>query len=352
MVGRNYLFHNDKEFTLEKEYVSVIVPIYNNASCLPRCIESIMRQTYEKLQILLIDDGSKDESGRICDDYAKRDSRIEVYHLKNSGVSNTRNYALTKIRGEYVQFVDSDDFISKNMTKIMVDELEKTNSDMVVCNYTKVFQKAAIPNMKCDRNGVYSNKEYLCRTLSDAGHHYYGVVWNKMYRRKVIEENRLLFDEKVSLGEDFIFNIQYWLKCKSVAVIGCHFYHYNKSNDVTLSQLWNKKIEDCQRELENRKHIYRYYTEAFKVFDLYQVYKEDILFYWIVFYVRQKNSLQKEYAGWTEEERRKWKHQIENDADIRKSLQYVSERRCKWYEKKYQLEKAIKSTLKRWGGII
>ena len=94
---------------LKRGVVSVIVPIYNSATCLPRCIESIRRQTYKQLQILLINDGSTDESGRICDYYANLDSRIEVYHLENNGVSKTRNFGLSKVQGEYIQFVDSDD---------------------------------------------------------------------------------------------------------------------------------------------------------------------------------------------------------------------------------------------------
>lgn len=337
---------------LEKVYVSVIVPVFNSADCLPRCIESIRSQTFKQLQILLVDDGSNDESGKICDDYAKLDPRIEVYHLKNRGVSDTRNYALTKVIGKYIQFVDSDDYLSKNMTKIMVDKLEKTKSDMAVCNYNKVFRSMTIPNMKCDTPGIYSNKDYLCKTLSDAGHHYYGVVWNKLYRRNIIEKNKIVFDKNVTLGEDFIFNINYWLKCQKVVVLGKHLYQYNKSNGATLSQCWYKRIEDCQSELENRKHIYRNYKEAFETLGIYNIYEEDILFYWIVFYVRQKLSIKDEYVNWTEEEKKTWNHQIENDADIKNSLQKVSKSRIVRYGKKYQLEYNIKCVLKKWGGLI
>ena len=337
---------------LKRGVVSVIVPIYNSATCLPRCIESIRRQTYKQLQILLINDGSTDESGRICDYYANLDSRIEVYHLENNGVSKTRNFGLSKVQGEYIQFVDSDDYISHNMTRIMVQKLQNVKTDMVVCNYVKVFQNLVIPNMRCDFPKVYSKKAYFCKTLQDAGHHYYGVVWNKLYRRDIIEKYQLSFHEEVSLGEDFIFNIQYWMKCQNVAVINKYLYHYNKSNDLTLSQSWHKKIEDCQKGLKNRKYIYKYYVEAFQMFGFYDKYKEDILFYWIVFYIRQKNSLRNEYGDWTKREHNLWESQIENDTYIVKSLQDVSKGRIYFYERKYLIEKKIKSILKRWGGIV
>lgn len=310
-----------------------------------------MNQTYQKLQIILVDDGSEDESGRVCDEYAAKDARIEVYHTINKGVSVTRNYGLEKAYGEYIQFVDGDDYIQPDMTEIMVHKMDVTNSDMVVCNYIKDFQKMKTVNKRLEAAGKYSNVEYLCHTLRDPGHHYFGVVWNKLYRARVIKDNGLQFDNRVNLGEDFIFNLNYWLHCKAISVIKDTLYIYNKENMTTLSYVKNKELSDCENELRNRKMIFKEYEEVFRKTGLYTKMYQRIQFYWIIFYVRQIHGLRNEYKAWSKEEKQNWKKQLDTCKEIRNSLKTVKKRvqllyGC-WYCMDYHMKKAVK----RIGGI-
>lgn len=337
---------------MKQKCVTIIIPIYNNANSLSKCIQSVIDQSYHNLHIVLVNDGSSDNSGVICEQFAKMDSRIEVYHQENKGVSDTRNFALTKVKGDYVQFIDGDDYIATTMIQHMVEKMEKENADMVICNYGKVFQKMYIPNTRMDKSGSYAGKEYLCKTLKNPGHHYYGVVWNKIYKRAIIEENQITFEKNVNLGEDFIFNMNYWLKCEKVVVTGKYLYMYNKTNEMSLSQIKHKMIEDCQHEFKNRKAIYKHYVEAFIKIGLYEKYKEDIQFYWIIFLVRQMYSIEKEYVYWAEEEKKRWKKQMEEDEDIRRSLQQVSQKRIGIYQIKYCMEYWVKRILKKWGKYL
>lgn len=326
--------------------VSVIVPVYNSELYLGRCLDSVIKQTYRDLQIILVDDGSKDKSSEICEQYALKDDRIEVYHLENRGVSNTRNYALTKVRGEYVQFVDSDDKIKLNMVETMVRAIEKSNADMAVCNYVKDFDDIHICNARLEFPGIYTNKEYLLNTLRDPGHHYYGVVWNKLYRSSIIARNKIRFDESVDLGEDFIFNLSYLLNSEKVKVCIQSLYYYNKSRDITLSSKRYKMLEDCQKEFNNRKKIFDFYKETFKKSGMYEEYKDRIYFYWVIFFTRQWNSLKYEYKSWSESQKKNWQDILINDSNIQKSFELIPKGRIVMYAKKNLIDYKIKNFIK------
>ena len=121
---------------MEKQpLISVIVPVYNVENYLPRCLDSIINQTYTNLEILLVDDGATDNSGKLCDEYAQKDNRIRVFHKENGGVSSARNMGLDNATGEYIAFVDSDDYIDKCMYEIMLNSSVQNNADIVVCGY-------------------------------------------------------------------------------------------------------------------------------------------------------------------------------------------------------------------------
>lgn len=336
---------------MKRDYVSIIVPVYNNGRYIKKCIESIVNQTYRKLQIILIDDGSTDESGKICDTYAEQDERIEVYHLENRGVSHTRNFGLNKAFGEYIQFVDADDCIKSNMTERLVHKMHKSDIDMVVCNYVKDFRKMKTISNFLEMPGRYTNVEYLQHTLRDPGHHYFGVVWNKLYRLRIIRDNEITFDVRVNLGEDFIFNMQYWFHSKSVLVIKDYLYIYNKDIDVTLSNIRHKELLDCEYELDNRKHIFAAYEEIFRKLGLYARCYQRIQFYWIIFYVRQMHGLQHEYTVWNDEEQKVWKEEIDGCREIRNSLRVVSTRKIWLYKCKYYISYHLKRLIKSIGGI-
>ena len=140
--------------------VSIIVPIYNAQKTLERCIESILNQDFSDFELLLIDDGSKDDSGKICDVYAKKDHRVRVIHKENSGVSASRNLALQEAKGEYLQFLDADDWITPNATRLLVESLEQNHCDMVIADFYRVIKERLSHKGSIDEDGVLSREEF------------------------------------------------------------------------------------------------------------------------------------------------------------------------------------------------
>ena len=124
---------------MDEKLISVIVPVYNVERYLRQCIESITNQSYKNLQIILIDDGSKDNSGKICDEYAEKDKRVEVIHKENTGVSAARNTGLDNAKGEWITFVDADDWVEKNFCEILIKKATENESDCIACGYNKVY---------------------------------------------------------------------------------------------------------------------------------------------------------------------------------------------------------------------
>ena len=327
------------------------MPIYNGENELNRSIESVLSLTYENIQLILIDDGSTDSSYEICNQFKQQDKRIELFRTENCGVSSSRNLGLNHVRGEYVTFLDADDAMKDTAVATMVKSLEETDSDMVVCSYYKEFNNNIHVSVeKLEKQGRYTVEEYLCNTLKDPGHHYYGVVWNKLYKSAIIQNNKIRFDSDVNLGEDFIFNLEYLSCSRNVNVIRDKLIIYNKVNAKTLSQNKSKSLSDCKWELKNRKHIYNRYVDVFKKANLYNKYIDKINFYWIIFYIRQVHDTNKEY-NWDATQKREWINCIENDDYIRQSLQIVPNKKIKRYRRWYSNNYAIKKFVKQLGGI-
>lgn len=326
--------------------MSIIVPVYNQENCIEECLNSILNQSYKKLQIIVVDDGSTDNSAHIIDEYSKDDSRIEVYHIENTGVSATRNFGISKSYGEYIQFVDADDKLRKNMTHILVKCLKKNGADMVVCNYLKKFNTGFIPNEILERPSTYKADRYLIGTLKDPGHHYYGVVWNKLYKTDIIKDNNITFDESVTLGEDFIFNINYWRHSALVTVISKYLYIYNKSGGVSLSNIKNKTMGDCISELNNRKKIFDVYKREIYSLDKSDKITKKVYQYWVTFYIRQAFELENEYTVWSREDCEQWRKIINSEHIIKKSFEVVSSRWIKMFKSKYCLKARVKKVCK------
>ena len=140
--------------------VSIIVPVYNAESVLRRCVDSILAQEFRDFELLLMDDGSKDQSGAICDEYAAADSRVRVVHKENSGVSATRNLALDMARGEYIQFLDADDWITPEATRLFVYHIETSHADMVISDFYRVVGEHTARKGSIDEEGLITRNEY------------------------------------------------------------------------------------------------------------------------------------------------------------------------------------------------
>lgn len=241
--------------------ISIIVPVYNISKYLPRCIDSILGQTFTDFELLLIDDGSKDNSGKICDEYAAKDSRVRVFHKKNGGVSSARNLGLDNAKGEYIMFVDSDDYMLPTMCEIMLSTIENKNADLVVCGTTETGGGFWRPRFDED----FSNEQLKERFISLLHTELLSPPWNKIYKKEKI--GNLRFREDISFGEDLIFNIQYLEACEKISLTKESPFFHEKGNESSLVVRFNRdRLLDIEKvwltidnfSIEKNKLYYKY----------------------------------------------------------------------------------------------
>ncbi|MBO4805934.1 MAG: glycosyltransferase family 2 protein [Paludibacteraceae bacterium] len=198
--------------------VSVVIPIYKAESTINRCIDSILGQTYTDFELLLIDDGSPDNAGKICDEYARLDSRVRVFHKENGGVSSARNLGVEEACGEFLVFVDADDYVEIDYLR---EFIKNKDADLVVSGYKSLNGDYFLPN-----EGRYEGLE-LSHAISDIiRNRSIYAPWSKLFRLDIIEKYHLRFDCKLRLGEDTTFVYYYLSYCASVKFISNDFYFY------------------------------------------------------------------------------------------------------------------------------
>lgn len=238
--------------------ISIIVPVYNSEKTLERCIDSLICQTYQDIEILLVIDGPTDSSEEIGKSYEKTDSRVKVIMKSNEGVSAARNTGLEYAKGDYIQFVDSDDYIASDMCEKLLGIVDKSNAEIVLCGFHHLFVNRDI--VKVPQCGIYSLKgspeEFL--RLYETG--FLNMPWNKLFKRELIK-NR--FDTSISLGEDLLFNLSYMKDVKNIAVIEEPLYYYiqQKGQDTLSSKKRKDKYEIAIKICEAVKEFYRYLLE-------------------------------------------------------------------------------------------
>lgn len=214
--------------------ISVIVPVYNVEKYLNRCIDSILNQTFEDFELILVDDGSTDKSLKICDEYKIKDGRIKVIHKKNGGVSSARNTGIDKATGEYITFVDSDDYISNDTLNILLDS-NYQDSDLVISSLEMKSYDG--------KRTVYDMNEKIYATNTGILEEY--ISWEfpqicfcgpcaKRYNREIIKKMNIKFREDMALGEDTYFNLQYLMNCKKIASTDRITYFYIRDNAESL----------------------------------------------------------------------------------------------------------------------
>ena len=208
------------------EKVSVILPIYNVEKYLKNCIESVRNQTYENLEIILVDDGSTDNSGKICDEIAKSDERVMVIHKQNGGLAAARNTGYLEATGTYLMYIDSDDIVKKDVVKNCVEAIGKENSDVVIFGYEKVDETGNIIETCKWKKATYTNEQMLGKLYDSIREMSFGYAWNKLYRKSVIDESKILGDAKVIDREDLIYNLEllnYWKKITYIDYVGYEY---------------------------------------------------------------------------------------------------------------------------------
>ena len=239
--------------------ISIIVPIYNAQKTLERCIDSILNQDYSDFELLLIDDGSKDDSGEICDIYAAKDKRVRVIHKENSGVSASRNLALQEAKGDYLQFLDADDWITPNATRLLAESMEQNHCDMVIADFYRVIGERLSHKGSIDEDGVLGREEFANHMMENPADFYYGVLWNKLYKRTIIEKHQLCMNPEISWCEDFMFNLEYIRHCENIFVLQVPIYYYVKTKGSLVSQSMS-----LAKTIKTKMMVFEYYTDFYK----------------------------------------------------------------------------------------
>lgn len=245
----------------EKALISIIIPVYKVEKYLEKCIQSVINQTYENLQIILVDDGSPDNCGKICDEYAKKDHRIEVIHKSNGGLSDARNKGLEIAKGEYIGFVDSDDYIEADIYEVLYNLLKQYNADVSICNFYTVSQgKIAIKNVD---SGIkeYTRIEILKEILLDNNIQSY--AWNKLYKKELFNEIKYPVGKKY---EDIGTTFYLLEKCNKVVVTGKPEYYYINRQDSIVNNVTETTITDYIELIMQR---YDYIEENIKELSSY-----------------------------------------------------------------------------------
>ncbi|MGN1275553.1 MAG: glycosyltransferase family 2 protein [Floccifex sp.] len=226
---------------MQEQLVSIIVPVYNSQKTIKRCLTSILGQTYKNLEIIVVDDGSTDNSLQIINQY-KSDSRIHLISKKNGGVSSARNTGLSIAKGHFVQFVDSDDYLSPNMTERLMSLMDVNNCDLVICGYKYINKSKVLHLSKQLYDGADAIENAFLGLWETT---YINIPWNKLYRKELCEG--LSFPLEVTLGEDLIFNIQYLKRCQRLFVSDELLYNYYWAGEGKLTtKFYEGTIDDIK----------------------------------------------------------------------------------------------------------
>jgi glycosyltransferase involved in cell wall biosynthesis len=224
--------------------ISIIVPVYNVEKYLNKCISSILEQSFTDYELILVDDGSKDNSGRICDEYKDRDFRIKVIHQENSGLSASRNAGIEISQGKYITFIDSDDFIHPNMLEILYNNILENKADTSICDYHLVYEDKDISNEFGDNNiTLYTNIEGVEKIVGQSKASMI-VAWGKLYKRILFNEIRY---PALKYHEDEFVTYKLLYKSTKIVVTDAKLYYYlQRSNSITGSTYNIKRLEKLE----------------------------------------------------------------------------------------------------------
>ncbi len=218
----------------EKYKVSIVIPVYNIKNYIDRCLTSIISQTYSNIQIIIIDDGSIDGSSEICDKYSVLDDRIEVVHIENGGVGNARNIGIEKANGEYILFIDGDDYIENSYIETLINSIIENKSDLAIVDYyLQIGNKRFSNSINTNEKILFDNKSALDNILNEDL--YLGYLWNKLFKLKIIKDNNIRFDRRIRIWEDLLFCIEYIDCIKNVVYTRTPLYTYIQRDNSAVS---------------------------------------------------------------------------------------------------------------------
>lgn len=233
---------------MEKK-TSIIVPIYNAEKYLAKCLDSIIEQTYSNLEVILINDGSKDGSLAICELYSERDARIKVIDRQNAGVSATRNHGINIATGDYILFIDADDYVDKNMVSKLVQAKELNNADMSMCGYRVIGSNSVGNDINLLKNlsKVVDGKILLEYMISISTSRVFGYIWRCLFDKKCLMNNNTYFAVDIKMAEDYVFLLQYINQIKSSAIVPEQLYVYRINDNSTTRSYMPSQHNDQYR---------------------------------------------------------------------------------------------------------
>lgn len=228
--------------------VSIIIPVYNAKQYLDTCLESVLNQTFKNFEVIIVDDNSTDETGKIASLWSAKDDRVCLLKNVGKGVSSARNYGLKNAKGRFIAFLDVDDVMSPIMIETMVKIREENECQCVVVSYTSDYRELSPKKDPSDALSIKSPETYnlLTRNEKDAG----GYVWNKLYDRSIIEQNSLQFDPEVASGEDLLFNFRYFKYVQCIMYCKKRLYYYRLSESSAVNRLDNSRWFDIIQTYE------------------------------------------------------------------------------------------------------
>lgn len=274
---------------MNQPLVSIILPVYNAQNHLARCVGSICAQTYRNIEIIILNDGSKDQSLPVCEEFRQKDPRILLVDKANSGVSDTRNLGLKLVSGKYVEFVDSDDYLDPDFTERLVAAAEENEADFVIAPYKMVIPAGASkPEQVLDKiqdelgvmsvarppevreygflpAGVYDKDTFALRLMDKPASYFYSVLWNKLYRRDILTGNDIQFVSEMRWAEDLVFNLRYIQYAERfVAIDKPGYYYVQNPQSICHTQINAATI------VQNKLQVFRYYKDLYTRLGIYE----------------------------------------------------------------------------------
>jgi glycosyltransferase involved in cell wall biosynthesis len=244
----------NKMIKSKEALVSIVIPVYKVEKYIYGCLESVITQSYKNLEIILVDDGSPDKCGIICDKFAKIDQRINVIHKKNGGVSEARNYGIEKARGDYITFVDSDDQIHPEMIKYLVEGLEKSGADISICGYSKVLEPVdEFPKLNLSNDWKVKSGEKVCERMykKDAS---LVVVYKKMYKKELWRKLRFPVGK---IHEDEFLSYKLFMNSVKIAYSEDKLYYYLKRTGSIMNTKYSNLRLDCFEAIEEQIEYFK-----------------------------------------------------------------------------------------------
>ena len=259
---------------MKKDLISIIVPIYNVEQYLKKCVDSLVNQTYKNIEILLIDDGSTDSSGKIADELANKDDRIKVFHKKNGGLSDARNYGIEKASGKYLSFIDSDDYVSYKMMEILHKNIIDNNCDVSICSYLEFLNEDEIFNdYNNEKIMLYNSEEAIKCLFSDCS--FGNFAWNKLYKKELFDEIRYPKGYKM---EDIGTTYKIFYKSKKIVYSDFKLYYYFQRQNSILHKIDNKLMQD-KFDLEYERYVFINNVYADMIESKYYFFKNGVMLY-------------------------------------------------------------------------